>query len=314
MRVRNIISPFVGVNQNKHRRAVLVLGGSGVIGHRVASRLLASDDPPKVRVAVRGEDEVPDLVNKGAEVVEFAWEDADTYAAALTDVQSVLCITSSQENWIDSFPPFLRACKRAGVRHFVKLSFYHSLAPSSDPFTRLKPVHQHRICDVRLLKAHRLNYTILMASHFMSNPLRYQAESLLNDGEFYGNSLGQGVNYVSPNDVADVAVHAILAPKEHRRTGYTLTGPEAITDEEVSVLLSNQLHERIKYKDVSIDEYSDPSLADLERIKGSGLEDTLGFVDNDIERACGRPAQTFEEYLAATDEMSPKELVAFETY
>ena len=308
----NMFPPLFGLYEKPER--VLVLGGSGVIGYRVAARLLASDDPPKVRVAVRGVDEVPGLVNEGVEAVRFAWEDVDTYASALTGAQTVFCITSSQENWIDFFPPFLRACKRAGVLHFVKLSFYHSLAPSSDPFTRLKPVRQHRICDARLLKAHRLNYTILMASHFMSNPLRYQAESLLNDGTFYGVSLGQGVNYVSPNDVADVAVHAILAPKEHRRTGYTLTGPEAKTDKEVAEFLSRHLHEPIKYQDVSIEEYSDPCLADLERMKGSGLEDTLGFIDDDIERVCGRPAETFDEYLAAKDKMTPKELIAFETY
>jgi hypothetical protein len=53
----------------------------------------------------------------------------------------------------------------------------------------------------------------------MSNVLEYQGKSLKEDQQFYGASAGRGVNYVSPNDVADIAVRAILDPKTHRREG-----------------------------------------------------------------------------------------------
>lgn len=65
--------------------------------------------------------------------------------------------------------------------------------------------------------------TILFASHLMSSVLEYQGKTLKEEGVFYGASGGKGVNYVSPNDVADVAVRAILDPKTHKRQGYVLS-------------------------------------------------------------------------------------------
>jgi len=45
------------------------------------------------------------------------------------------------------------------------------------------------------------------------------------------------VNYVSPNDVAEVAVRVLMAPREHYNKEYTLTG-ETIKDQQVADLLS----------------------------------------------------------------------------
>lgn len=49
----------------------------------------------------------------------------------------------------------------------------------------------HRECDAMIMKAAWLsNYTILFATHFMSNPIVYQADSIRKDGKFTGASNG----------------------------------------------------------------------------------------------------------------------------
>jgi len=127
---------------------------------------------------------------------------------------------------------------------------------------------------------------------------------LKDNHEFYGASCGKGVNYVSPNDVADVAVKAIFE-KAHKRQTYTLTGPAAITDEEVAKLLSEQLGTKITYVEKPL-KFFDTDTASLEKIKATGLEEE-NFPKGDIKKVVGRNAETFEEYLKAKERMSPIE-------
>jgi len=309
---------------------ILVTEGHGVVAYRVVARLLAAGYP-SVRVGVPDPQSMGDMAEGGASIVEFNWDKEYTFAKALEGVKTVFCVMPHHENWEKQFNSFLDACRVAGVKNFVKLSFYHALTSQAetmrnfatatsadDPFLKVPLVQMHRACDEKLIKSSSFEYCILFASHFMSNPLVYQTESLRKEGRFIGASAGKGVNYVSPNDVADVAVRALLAPKDHYRVGYTLTGPSAVKDEEVAQLIGQHLNKTVTYVDMPIDKFVDaakdtdwgPStdVIYLEHAKASGAEEQVGFVHKDIERICGHPAETFEEYLLAQDFMSPQEL------
>jgi hypothetical protein len=56
--------------------------------------------------------------------------------------------------------------------------------------------------------------------------------------------------------------------------------------------------------------FSLQDLAALEKIKASGSEEALSFISKDIEKICGRKAETFEDYLLTTDMMTKVELGA----
>lgn len=154
---------------------------------------------------------------------------------------------------------------------------------------------------------------ILFASHLMSNVLAYQGKSLRDEKKFYGASCGKGVNYVSPNDVADAAVLAILHPKEHRREGISLLGAAPITDEKVARLLSKHLGTEIVYENKPL-EFFDRDSAGLENIKASGLEEEASFPKGDFKRLVGKDPESFDAYLSDKNGMSPLELNAFPTY
>lgn len=101
---------------------LFISGGKGIIGYRVALRLLNAGSP-SVRVGLRHpEDEcAKELSEKGAEIAEFEWSDEATYAPALEGVKIVFCVTPYIENWAEKFPAFLAACEQAGVKYFVKV-------------------------------------------------------------------------------------------------------------------------------------------------------------------------------------------------
>lgn len=260
---------------------IFLTGGSGVIGHRVALQLLRAGYP-EVRIGSLRPDSLEELNKMGAEIADFAWEKEETYEKALKGVKSVLCTVAYQKDWQAHFPVFLEACKKAGVRHFVKISFYHARV-AGDMFQEVPLVRAHGYCDNALIKLlsgdtfqHQLqtevltaspsnvshphmSYTILYASHFMSNPFTFQSKELRESSTlstFYGASGNRGVNYVSPNDIAEVAVRVLLEPVAHYNKEYTLTGPEAITDQQVADLIGKHLKKPVMYVDQPLHEFA----------------------------------------------------------
>jgi len=328
---------------------IFVTGGSGVVGHRVASSLLTAGYS-SVRVGSQHAENVKDLKKLGAQVVDFCWEREETYAPALTGVKSVLCSIPYTAKWQTHFAAFLEACSMAGVKHFIKISFYHATA--NDDFQEVPLVRKHGNCDELLIKfvhpdntmvpimggdadivgfdlgdenlCPNMSYSILYASHFMSNPFYFQGRELRrNDPDkpstYFGASCYQKINYVSPNDVAEMAMRILLAPKEHYNKEYTLTGPEPIQDQQVAELLSKYLQKPIAYEDQPFQKFEremqaigEPQwmledLVSLEKLKASGVEERSSFVSPDIEKICGRPPESFEDYLRKTDRMTPIE-------
>jgi len=321
------VGEALGLHLDPESGKVLITGGMDVIGHRVAMQLINAGYPD-LRVVSHNPDDLKDMDTMGAEVQDFSWEHEDTYAKALKDVKSVLLVIPYQKNWNTHFPAFLEACKKAKVKHIVKLSFYHSTIPG-DAFQEIPLVKQHGEADEMLMKMvqhegeiNAMHYTILHATHFMSNPFIFQGEELRDTeslSTFYGASGNRGVNYVSPNDIAEAAVRVLLEPRAHYNKEYTLTGPGPVTDQQVADLLSKYLKKPVMYVDQPLHVFEngikvsgDPNwmvedLVALEKIKASGTEDNHAFVSGDFEKLCGHPPETYEGYLRMTNVMTPVE-------
>ena len=324
---------------------IFITGGTGVIGHRVAQRILESGYQD-VRLGAHKAASLEDLHKLGAEITEFDWDKEDTYASALRGVKSVLVTIPYKEGWSTHFPAFLEACKESCVKHIIKLSFYHANNPD-DLFQAVPLIREHGKCDEQLVnmvvppceitpvmaadadvaiefRRTRMSYTILYASHLMSNPLTFQGKELRDDmipSTIFGASHGHGINYVSPNDLAEVAVRCLLEPRQHYDKEYTITGPGPITDEQVADLLTKYLEKPIMYVDqplriftntvkvVAEQKWMADDLAGIEEIKATGKEEDPSFVSSDFEEICGHPPETFEEYLRRTEVMVPVEEV-----
>jgi NAD(P)H dehydrogenase (quinone) len=361
--LRNWIHP-VDLNAG----AIIFLTGTDVVGYRVATSLLEAGS--KVRVGIDSDEAdsqvSQDLKKRGVSLVPFSWEDESTYSNAVQGAETVFCVVPYHKGSVKRFHAFFDACRKNGVKHFVKLSFYNALVSTrigiqgarrvDNKFGRMPLIKMHGDCDERIMKSHSMDYTILFITHLMSDPAVYQRRNVMSDApKFYSASAGKGVNYVSPNDVAAAAVCVLRNPKDHSRVGYTLTGPAHITDDQVADLLSKDMNKTVEYLDVAPKDYGhfccsytsavsiadntmvdqtnteaknvdlvpkestekkqdDPSqwlmdnLAQLEILKATGME--VKFLSKDFKKLCGRPAETFQEYLDAKSEMAPAELLS----
>jgi uncharacterized protein YbjT (DUF2867 family) len=298
---------------------IFVTGGHGVLSYRVACRLLNAGFP-KVRVGAMHADELCDLNKLGAEVADFMWGKDETYEKALNGVKTVFCTPPHAKDWDEDFELFLAACHKARVKHIVKMSFLYATKPVKE-LQEVPLVKLHGKCDEKLMHS-GIAYTILAAGHLMSNPIIYQIKCVRgtdSSAKLYGASAGKAVNYVSPNDVSEVAVRSLLAPHDHVDKVYELTGPMAIKDEEVAKLLGKFINKPVVYIDepVEIFEVEEaqsgaPSwllhdIVSLEKVKALGHEGYTSYLSLDFQNICNHRPETFVDYLTNVDTMSPCE-------
>jgi uncharacterized protein YbjT (DUF2867 family) len=163
----------------------------------------------------------------------------------------------------------------------------------------------------------RISYTILATSHLMSTPLLHQGPVLRKDHKFVTASYGMGVNYVSPNDVADAAVVTIMNRKQHKNKVYNLTGAKPVKDSDVAALLTKHYgtpiqHIELGYHDYkkSVQERGLPrwlvrDSAEFERMKASGIDENGFCYTKDLEKLIGKAPETFKDYLENKSCMRP---------
>jgi NAD(P)H dehydrogenase (quinone) len=312
---------------------VFITSGTGVIGYRVAMSLLEAGHK-SVRVGIwMGDRELGPgaedkafaenitslLESKGATVINFDWSDKSCYKEALSGVKTVFCTLPHMDEWASVFPTWLNACKATKVEHFVKISFLRNQA--GDEYRKNVPfVKFHSTCDDLLEQApnsSRISYTILCTSHIMATPLLHQGRVLTEEHKYVTASYGMGVNYVSPNDVADAAVVVLLNQKGHRNKVYNLTGPGPIFDKDVAKLLSKAYGTEIEHISLGYHDYKKTvkarglpnwlirDSAAFEKMKASGIDELNSSYTNDVEKITGLRPESFADYLDNKNSQRP---------
>lgn len=126
------------------------------------------------------------------------------------------------------------------------------------------------------------------------------------------------MNFVSPNDIAEVAARILLYSKSHMGKEYTLTGVN-MSDDDAAAEIAKHTHRPVFFEDLPITMYEDierqggaaswkvRDLVGMEMIKALGLEEDCGFASNDIEKICKRKPESFHQYLESTQYMTPME-------
>jgi NAD(P)H dehydrogenase (quinone) len=175
-------------------------------------------------------------------------------------------------------------------------------------------------CDDLLEQAKkdsRISYTILCTSHLMPTPLIHQGTELRENHKYITASYGMGVNYVSPNDVADAAMIILLDLKTHRNKVYNLCGPAPIRDCDVAKLLTHHYGTEIEHIELGYHDYKASvrqrglpawivqDSAAFEKMKASGIDEESGMIVSHTEKIIGRKPESFKGYLSNKASMRP---------
>jgi uncharacterized protein YbjT (DUF2867 family) len=219
---------------------ILVTGGVGTVGKEVVRRLLAAGE--KVRATAHYPDPRAEAPAGAVDYVEVDYLRPGSLTPALRGVSRLLLIVPETPESCQATSNLMDAAGAAGVSRVVKLSFLNAGAGRGG---RLMDWHAGSEEMVRQCAA---TWTILRPNLFMQNFVTMYGPSIKALGSFRL-PLGQGrVSYVDVHDVAAVAVEALLRDDLSGRE-LDLTGPAALTHDEIAAVLSEAGGRQIGYVD-----------------------------------------------------------------
>lgn len=215
---------------------VLVLGATGTVG----SAVLAELDRTGVaaRAAVRpGRGDVPAGTSR-AEVVPFDLTEPRTWPGAFAGVRTMFLVRPPAVADVRrDLLPAVAAAREAGVRHVVFLSLQGA--------ERI-PVVPHAAVET-WLRGSGLTWTFVRPSFFCQNLLTTHLADV-RDRRALPVPAGSGrTAFVDALDVAAVSARALAEPAAHRGRAWTVTGPEALTYDDVAATLTIELGVEVRY-------------------------------------------------------------------
>src|ERR687895_1052365 len=262
----------------QYTNPTLVLGRTGKTGRRVVERLEARGVP--VRIGSRS-GEPP-----------FDWDDHATWAPALDGVGSVYV-----SHYLDALPG---AAETVGA--FAELAVASGAPRQVLLSGRGEPEAELVEQAVRDSGA---ELTILRSTWFSQNFSESYFRDFVLEGEVALPAGDTGEPFVDANDIADVAVAALL---DDRHVGqlYELTGPRLLTFAEAVLEISRAVGREIRYMPISIGDFA---AAAAKQGVPSDVVDLLAYLFSEVldgrnahladgvQRALGRQPRDFRDYV-----------------
>ncbi|MEQ8217872.1 MAG: NAD(P)H-binding protein [Arenibacter sp.] len=267
----------------KNRSNILVIGGTGKTGRKVVNRLSAAGH--KVRVGSRSASPA------------FDWEQPETWSQSLKGMDKVY-ITFQPDlavpGALEAIEELIRKAKQSEVKKVVLLSG--------------KGEREAELCEQVVIHS-GLDYTIVRASWFNQNfSESFFLEPIL-EGFVALPQAEVKVPYVDTDDIADVAVAALLN-EEHNGQIYQLTGPRQLTFREVIREISDATGRDIAFTPIALPAYTQVMKqqgvpADFVWLIEYLFSEVLGNPNNaeithDIEKVLGRKPKDFSDYVKET--------------
>ena len=267
----------------KNRSNILVIGGTGKTGRKVVNRLSAAGH--KVKVGSRSASPA------------FDWEQPETWSQSLKGMDKVY-ITFQPDlavpGALEAIEELIRKAKQSEVKKVVLLSG--------------KGEREAELCEQVVIHS-GLDYTIVRASWFNQNfSESFFLEPIL-EGFVALPQAEVKVPYVDTDDIADVAVAALLN-EEHNGQIYQLTGPRQLTFREVIREISDATGRDIAFTPIALPAYTQVMKqqgvpADFVWLIEYLFSEVLGNPNNaeithDIEKVLGRKPKDFSDYVKET--------------
>lgn len=277
-------------------REVLVTGATGRIGGLVARELAGRGLQP--RVLVRDPERARKVLPAGVTPVVGNLDDPDSLRPAVDGLDALLVVSPMHPRQRALQGNLVRAAAAAGRPLVVKIS---GLGTALDSFVDSGRWHAETEQDIRALG---LPFTFLRPYFFMQN-LGMHLTTARARGVLRAGAGDARIAMVDARDIAAVAAQLLAGEADRRGEVLDLTGPEALSYEDVASQLGKALGRGIVYEP----QRPDAVRAVLERI---GMPDwhveiLLQFDRAFVEGWGARPSDAVEQVLARR----PRSLAAY---
>lgn len=267
-----------GVREILEEKPILILGGTGKTGRRVAERL--TKQGVQVRIGSRfGEP-------------PFDWEKPTTWMPALRNVGAV---------YITYYPDLAIPGAAASIRSFAKLAVDSGVR-------RLVLLsgrgEEEAMLSEQALRDSGADWTILRASWFCQNFSESFLLDMVLSGEVALPAGDVAEPFIDAEDIADVAVTALTDVK-HIGQLYELTGPRALTFAEATEAIAKASAREVRYTYLSHEQFRamltqqqvpDEYVALLSYLFSNVLDGRNSQPTDGVKTVLGRESRDFAEY------------------
>jgi uncharacterized protein YbjT (DUF2867 family) len=221
---------------------IVVTGATGTIGRELVRLLSASAQPVRAlsREPPRGDP------SDGAEWVQVDLSDRSGLARALAGGRRLFLLTGNSDDMVRLQKNAIRSAVEAGFERVVKLS----ALGASDHSRSVIGLWHYNV--ERELRGSGLAWTIIRPHHFMQNfldPLVLERSA----GVVRSASGDGAIPFIDTRDIAAVAARVLTEPGHEGET-YTLTGPEALSYGEATVVVGRVIGRTLTHVPESIDQ------------------------------------------------------------
>ncbi|MEM1001748.1 MAG: NmrA family NAD(P)-binding protein [Bacteroidota bacterium] len=265
------------------RENILIIGGTGKTGRRVAENLKQLGH----NVRVVGRKTSP----------AFDWDQPETYEAALKDMDRAYVV----------YYPDLAV---PGARDAISTLTEKALEAGLDKMVLLsgKGESEAEACE-EIVANSGLNYTTVRASWFNQNFDEGAFKDYVVAGHLALPMPEARIPYTDAQDIADV-VSKVLIDDSYNGEIINVTGSDKLTFEDLAQIMSDKLGRPIHYQPITMETFQKGLLEvgtpePVVWLLSYLFTEVLGHsenqdISNDVERILGRQPITFEEYVENT--------------
>jgi len=266
----------------ENNEPILIVGGTGKTGRRVAEKLAAQG------VATR-------VASRSGEI-QFDWNDATTWGPALDGV-SAAYVTYFPDLAVPEAPPavqeFARLAAERGVKRLVLLSG--------------RGEEEAQRCE-RIVMDTNPDWTVVRASWFNQNFSEGFFVDLLRDGVLALPAGDVREPFIDAEDIAEVAV-AALTEAGHEGQIYEVTGPRLMTFAEAVDEIGRATGRELQYHQIPADDFArgmceqgvpEPVVALTRYLFETVLDGRNASTTDGVQRALGRPPRVFTDFARKT--------------
>lgn len=258
---------------------ILVLGGTGKTGRRIAERLKAKG--------------IPTRIGSRSAVPAFDWNNDANWDDCLAGVKAAYINYSpdlAMPGATDSIRAFVDRAKRHGVKRLVLLSG--------------RGEEEAQACE-RIVQASGIDWTVVRASWFNQNFSEGAFVEMVQAGQITLPAVDTPEPFVDVDDIADVAVAALTEPG-HAGEVYEVTGPRLLTFADVAAEISRASGRNIVFVPVPHDAFV-AGVAEsgapqdvvwmLDYLFSTVLDGRNAYLTDGVQRALGRAPRDFSDYV-----------------